>query len=127
MKYLLDVNALVALGHPHHPFYERFHAWHARQAGVVDMASCAICDLGFIRVCMKVYNYTLPKAEQALALVKRDASGYIDTLPPPRLAPWVLVHKQTTDAYLCQLAAANGMKLATFDSGIKDGAAYLIS
>ena len=126
MKYLLDVNALVAMCHANHPANLRFHAWLGRQ-NKADMASCAICDLGFIRISMMApLNYTLEMAEKALASMKRDLPGYIDTMPPPRLARWVLSHKQTTDAYLCQLAAANGMKLATFDTGIKDAAAFFI-
>lgn len=126
MKYLLDVNALMAMCHTSHSEHARFHAWHASQTNAV-LASCAIGDLGFIRISMTpAYNYTLEGAEKALASMRRDLTGYIDTMPPPRLARWVLSHKQTTDAYLCQLASANGMKLATFDTRIKDPAAFLI-
>ena len=126
MKYLLDVSALVAMFHSNHPHHARFHTWFAKLPSG-DTGSCAICDLGFIRTSMVGYGHDLQEAENALvAMKKRDVTGYIDTLPAPRLARWVLSHKQTTDAYLCQLAAANGMMLATFDAGIKDAAAWLI-
>jgi len=126
MKYLLDVSALVAMFHTNHPHHARFHTWGAKQSAE-DMASCVISDLGFIRISMSAYGWDMPKAEATLAAMKkRDVTGYIDTLPAPSLARWVLSHRQTTDAYLCQLAAANGMMLATFDSGIKDAAAWLI-
>ena len=125
MKYLLDVNALVALHHTNNPDHAAFHAWPGSRAPE-HLFSCAISALGFIRISMAGYNYTLEMAERALARINRDVSGHIDTLPPPRLARWVASHKHTTDAYLCQLAAANGMKLATFDAGIKDAAAFLI-
>ena len=125
MRYLLDVNAMVAMYHSEHTEHARFHAWHATQKKEF-MASCAICDLGFIRISMIGYSYTLAMAENALKTVKRGVTGYIDTMPPPNLASWVLSHKQTTDAYLCQLAAANGMKLATFDARINDPAVFLI-
>jgi len=125
MKYLLDVNALIAWHHDN-PLERktRIHAWKALQKP--QLATCAICDLGFIRVSMLAYNYDLGTAEKALEAIKRDVTSYIDTLPPPRLARWVLSHKHTTDAYLCQLAAAHGMKLATFDTAIKGSAAFHI-
>jgi len=126
VKYLLDVSALVAMFHTNHPHHARFHAWFARLSPG-DAASCAISDLGFIRISMSGYGHDLTRAETALAAMKkRDVTGYIGALPAPSLARWVLSHRQTTDAYLCQLATANGMMLATFDSGIKDAAAWLI-
>jgi len=124
MKYLLDVNALLFLFHIA-PQTTRFHAW-AKQHAAATFHSCAITELGFIRVSMIRYHYTREMAENALALIKRDITGYIDTLPPPRLATWANKHSETTDSYLCQLAAANGMKLATFDHNIKDPAVCLI-
>ena len=127
MKYLLDVNVLVAMHHTNHPEHGILHAWLTGQTPT-QFSSCAICDLGFIRVSMNVYNFTREVAERELANMRKlNVPGYIDTTPPPRLARWVLSHKHTTDAYLCQLAAANGMKLATFDTSIKDPAAFHIS
>jgi len=126
MKYILDVNALVAMHHANHPFHKRFHAW-ASGLAAWQFFSCAISDLGFIRISMAGYNYRLETARGTLEAVKRaSVTGYIDALPPPKLARWVASHKHTTDAYLCQLAATNGMKLATFDTSIKDTAAFLI-
>jgi len=126
MKYLFDVNILVAWHHTQHHFHTRVHAWRGRNASA-HLSSCAISDLGFIRVSMSGYNYTLQMAEVALEAVKRDVTGYVNDLPPPKLARWVLSHKHTTDAYLCQLATAHGLQLATFDNRIKDSAAFLIS
>jgi predicted nucleic acid-binding protein len=126
MKYLLDVNALLALHHTNHPDHEAMHEWLAGHTPA-QRFSCAICDLGFIRISMAGYNYTLDVAARELANIRKlNVPGYIDTTPPPRLARWVLSHKHTTDAYLCQLAAANGMKLATLDTAIKDPAAFHI-
>jgi len=127
MNYLLDVNALIAWHHPDPADrHERVHAWWAR-VKPSELSTCAIVDLGFLRVSMRIYGYDRETARDALELVKRDVTGYVGNLPPPRLARWVLSHKQTTDAYLCQLAAAHGLQLATFDNGIKDKAAFLIS
>jgi len=126
MKYLLDVNALVAWAHSGTADkHARLHAWKAR-INASDLGTCAICDLGFLRISMSAYGYDLASAESALDKIRATATAYIADLPPPRLARWVLSHKHTTDAYLCQLAAAHGMKLATFDEAIKDSAAFLI-
>jgi len=124
MNYLLDVNALLALSHAG-PFYVRMKAWELglKAAG---FHTCAITELGFLRVSMVRYKFDRPTAEKALAYAKRGITGYIDALPPPALAAWCDTHGKTTDAYLCQLAAAHGMKLATFDTAITDKAALVI-
>ena len=124
MKHLLDVNALIAWYHGG-SLKQRFHAWRAADIRAT-YHTCAITELGFIRVSMIRYNYTRQMAEKALAIIKRDIADFIDTLPPPQLAAWVGKHSETTDSYLCQLATANGMRLATFDTGISDPTAFHI-
>ena len=124
MNYLLDVNALVAWFHIEPPaLHARINAWTVPAA---QLATCAISELGFLRISMRVYGFDLAMTQKALASIKKDIAGYIDVLPSPSLANWVLSHKHTTDAYLCQLASAHGMKLATFDTGIKDSAVFQI-
>ena len=49
MKYLLDVNALVALGFIHHEFHGRVAAW-IKHNEFPDLATCSITELGFVRV-----------------------------------------------------------------------------
>jgi len=123
-KYLLDVNVLLVLCHGG-PLDTRLQTWLAAQREA-HYHTCAITELGFLRISMARYKHTRETAEKALAYAKRDITGYIDTMPPPRLAKWVLSHAQTTDSYLCQLAAAHGMQLLTLDDGIKDKAAVII-
>jgi len=124
MNYLLDVNALLALSHAG-PHYTRMKAWELGQKEP-RFHTCAITELGFLRLSMAVYKFDRKTAETALSYAKRDIAGYIDSLPPPALAAWCATHAQTPDPYLCQLAAANGMKLATFDTKITDKAAAII-
>jgi len=52
MKYLLDVNGLVALGFLQHEFHERVASWVHTLAsrGVPELATCSITELGFVRV-----------------------------------------------------------------------------
>ena len=49
MKYLLDVNALVALGFGNHEFHARVAYW-LRAQQFPDLATCSITELGFLRV-----------------------------------------------------------------------------
>ena len=123
MKYLLDVNALVGWAHQGPPHYPSFHRWKISD-GITpaDFATCAITELGFVRVSMLRFQFDLPAAVTALAGLKAVAGGCLDHLPPPVFPPWAKTAADTTDGYLCQLAAAHGCKLATFDHGIRDPA-----
>jgi len=126
MKYLLDVNALLAWCHVRSQHNVKFHNW-AAKAGYENFWTCVIVELGFLRVSMHIYGHSLAEAQNALAQIKQKAGGYIADAPSPNLAPWAATAAKTTDAYLCQLARAHGMHLATFDNGIKDATAFLIS
>ncbi|WP_404422300.1 type II toxin-antitoxin system VapC family toxin [Nibricoccus sp. IMCC34717] len=117
MKYLLDVNALLAWRHARAPMHRQFHAWVAK-VGVANLATCAHVELGFLRVSMQVFGYTLPEAQAALREMKTHLTVFIEHAPSPSLSPWAKTAAQTSDAYLAQLAAANGLKLATFDKKI---------
>ncbi len=117
MKYLLDVNALIAWRHATANGHDRFHAWAARE-GFSALATCAHSELGFVRVSMQVFLLTLAEAQDALAEMKIHTGGFIAAAPAPRLAVWAVKPAQTSDAYLVQVAAAAGLKLATFDTGI---------
>ena len=121
MKYLLDVNALVAALLPSHADRARFVVW-ASRLQPSDLATCALTELGFIRVAMAAYGYSAADARAMLRQLARDGVAFVDRLPAPAglLPAWVEDHRQTTDGYLCAVAAAHGLKLATFDRGIRD-------
>ena len=51
MTYLLDVNALVALGLAHHEFHDRVAAW-VRTAPRPTLVTCAITELR-LRACAR--------------------------------------------------------------------------
>ena len=125
MKYLLDVNVLIAWRHTHHTHHDKFHAWAVR-AGFDNMSTCAHSELGFLRVSMQALGLTRREADEALDDIRKLVGGYVANCPRPKLAKWAVTGAKTTDAYLCQLAAAHKMQLATFDSDIKDAAAFLI-
>jgi hypothetical protein len=117
VKYLLDIPALMAWSHPTANGHARFHAW-AKTEGFAALATCAHVELGFIRVSMAAYGFSLESAQKALTEMKKHAGGFIAGAPSPRLGSWAAKPAQTSDAYLSQIAAANGLSLATFDTGI---------
>ena len=125
MKYLLDVNALLAWEHGNSPHHVSFHAW-AKMVGRENLWTCALSELGFIRVSMQVFGYSLHQASGALAVLKQNAGGFIEAAPTPHLPGWASSAARTSDGYLTQVARENRMQLATFDTGIKDAAVELI-
>jgi hypothetical protein len=123
VKYLLDVNALVALGCSHHEFHHRVAAWlHAQQ--FPPLVTCSITELGFVRVLAQApaYGFTVLQARSLLLRLKRSTIVTLTFLPDSHdishLPVWVKSAKQTTDGHLLQLASANGAVLATLDEKI---------
>jgi len=126
MKYLLDVNALVALGFLEHEFHQRVALWVRRLAakGIPDLATCSITELGFVRVLAQApqYGFSVGQACNLLRGLKAARAANFTFLADdqdiPRLPGWVKMARQTTDGHLVQLAAARGAVLATLDRRI---------
>jgi uncharacterized protein len=126
VRYLLDVNALVALGFLHHEFHERVAAWTARLAsdGSTELATCSITELGFVRVLARAEPYELTVSaarDLLLGLKKARVSKFTflsDDHDISQLPAWVKTGRQTTDGHLAQLARSKGAILATLDRGI---------
>jgi predicted nucleic acid-binding protein len=125
MNYLLDTNALLAWEHRNSPHHLNFHAW-SKRTGSTNLWTCAHTELGFLRVSMQVFSYSLPQATDALVSLKRSTGGFVAAAPSPRLPSWASNPAKTSDGYLTQIARENGMKLGTFDMGIRDAVAELI-
>jgi uncharacterized protein len=129
MTYLLDVNALVALGIVNHEFHGRVASW-IKSSRSLNLASCSITELGFLRVASQApaYGFAVAQARTLLERLKRAASSRFVFLPDARdishLPNWVRTPKQITDGHLSQLAKANGAMLATLDEKIPGS--YLI-
>jgi predicted nucleic acid-binding protein len=132
MKYLLDVNALVALGFLQHEFHERVAAWlHILSSrGIPELVTCSITELGFVRVLVQApqYGFTVAHARALLLRLKREKTlsfGFIpDDHDVSHTPAWVKTAKQITDGHLAELAKAKGAILATLDRGIPG--AYVI-
>lgn len=111
MTYLLDVNALLALGFLQHEFHRRMAAWMTAQR-FPPIATCSITELGFLRVLTQVaaYGLTIDQAQNLLQRLKKSRSLQFTFVPDDHdvshLPRWVKSTKQITDGHLVQLAAA---------------------
>ncbi len=129
MIYLLDVNALVALGFMNHEFHARVARW-VRSSSSAQLASCSITELGFLRVLAQVpaYGFTVAQARTVLLRLKEARSSPLAFIPDghdvSHLPGWVKIPKRITDGHLSYLAKANGALLATLDENIPGS--YLI-
>jgi len=118
MSYLLDVNALIALGYKKHEFHQRVNLW----AKGKNLLTCSISEIGFVRVLSG-----LPEAEITTALCRQlltqmKPDWKMQLLPDHRAAEtlpdWVRSPRQVTDGHLLDLAQANKAQLATTDAEI---------
>ena len=88
------------------------------------VATCAITELGFIRVISQTGSYGLTVAEAQKELLILKSLPYLsweffgDELDVSALPNWVKTGRQTTDGHLIQLAQAYGTVLATMDAKI---------
>jgi predicted nucleic acid-binding protein len=129
MIYLLDVNALVALGFINHEFHDRLAVWvHSQNSP--NLASCSITELGFVRVLAQApaYGFTVTQARTLLLRLKEARTSPLAFVPDEHdvshLPAWVKAPKQITDGHLSKLATANSAVLATLDESIPGS--YLI-
>ena len=126
MRYLLDVNSLIALGLIEHTFHDRVVEWvrclPSRERA--NLATCAITELGFVRILAQVtaYGFTVTQAHALLLRLKTGRHlklGFIeDDHDASHLPSWVKTAKQTTDGHLAELARAHGAVLATLDERV---------
>ena len=129
MIYLLDVNALVALGFMNHEFHSRLASW-VQSHNAPSLASCSITELGFVRVLAQApaYGFTVTQARALLLRLKEARASRLtfitDEHDVSHLPGWVRAPKQITDGHLSKLASAKGAVLATLDENIPGS--YLI-
>lgn len=127
MSWLLDANALIALGWPAHEHHETVRRWFGRHAAD-GWATTAFTQAAFVRVVSQpAFAGRTIALGQVAELLLRNTSH-----PAHRLLPLdfgveqvlgcctggLLGHRQVTDAYLLTAAARHGLRLVTFDRGI---------
>ena len=124
IRYLLDVNVLIALIDPAHVQHDEVHAWFGR-IGHKAFATCPITENGLLRIVghPKYPNSPGPPSTVAGALATiRALPGHafwpdsISLISNPLVDPDLLSsHGRVTDSYLLALAKENKGKLATMD------------
>ena len=133
MKYLLDVNVLVAWGWADHADHDRVARWigKARNQGGDGLMTSAIPQLGFVRVSVQRTGgqVTPGAAGEVLRDMLRSLDAVHEFVPDDQETSqwpaWCKAASRTTDAHLLALAKAHGAELATLDRGIPG--AFVIS
>jgi predicted nucleic acid-binding protein len=124
VKYLLDVNCLLAAIWTTHANHAQADAWVRGK----QLATCPISELGFLRISThpKALNSDMASARE---LLKDFLSKHgVQSLPAdlPALQSHSSKSEAVIDNYLADLASSKGMKLATLDRGISHPAAEII-
>jgi predicted nucleic acid-binding protein len=123
VKYLLDVNALIAFGYSQHQFHGDVAGW-VRSQQIDSLLTCSITELGFVRVLAQsvAYGFTVPQARDLLLQLKKSRAFRLEFVPDRNdisyLPNWVQFPKQTTDGHLKGLAETHGAIFATLDHRI---------
>ena len=128
MRFLLDVNVLVALAFPVHEFHERAHAWFRRERNR-EWATCELTQAGFLRVASRAIGGPREAVQKALAGLERDCQSphhdywTVDTDLrdlSDSLRSRLIGANQITDMQLLMLAHRHRGQLTTFDTGVRD-------
>jgi uncharacterized protein len=124
VKYLLDVNVLLAAIWQGHAQHQEAIAWLAGKSVIL----CPIAELGFLRISTnrRALNAPMEKARDLLERFasERNAQRIADDLPA--LQSHADKSEEVTDSYLAALAHKHGARLASFDTGIKHAAVEVI-
>ncbi|MEO8096412.1 MAG: TA system VapC family ribonuclease toxin [Acidobacteriota bacterium] len=131
MRFLLDVNLLVALAFPVHTLHQRAHSWFRKEPGRL-WATCALTQGGFLRVASRTLGGSRDAVRRALAGLETDCRS-------PQHAYWpvdadlrglsdtqrarLIGANQIADMQLLLLAQRYRGQVATFDTGQKELAA----
>ena len=126
-RYLLDVNAMLALLDPMHVHHEAAHRWYAQHAPM-RLLTCSHTENGVIRVASQPqYPNSLGTSGRVREMLqhftrqvlaepcRQEISLLADEV---LLRPELLTPSRVADLYLLALAAANGGRLASFDHRI---------
>ena len=127
MRYLLDVNVLIALIDPAHVQHDRAHLWFGK-SGKIAWATCPLTENGVLRIVGHPRYPNSPGTPAAVAeLMARLLAlpGHefwpdgVSLLDSQRInGARLLESAQVTDSYILALAVAHRGQLATFDQNL---------
>jgi uncharacterized protein len=124
MRYLLDVNVLLAAIWSKHADHPKAKAWLDNK----DVVLCPISELGFLRISChrRAFNFAMKDARHGLRqfAAQMKASKIADDLEALDSHPQN--SEQVTDHYLADLATKHGLKLATLDGNVSHAVVEVI-
>ncbi|MDP4722182.1 MAG: hypothetical protein NWS48_13230 [Akkermansiaceae bacterium] len=127
MKFLLDVNTLVAWGWKDHPLHVRAASWirDCLTENECKIYTSAIPETGFVRVSIQRSGgaVSIELAVDILSTMLEQLGSRHAFLPDDlssrrKFPAWCKNAKHTTDSHLLTLAQKHRLKLATLDTGI---------
>jgi predicted nucleic acid-binding protein len=127
VTYLLDTNALIALGWAHHEHHSRVFHWFQ---GIDAFATCPITQLGFLRSSMALPDYAADFTSVRAVLDRITQKKGHEFFPCDQdfsvLPLNIQGHQQITDQYLAALALKYNARLATLEKTTFQKSVYLI-
>jgi uncharacterized protein len=124
VRYLLDVNALIALAHTGHSLHAKAISWYLSVSpSATGFHTCSITELGFVRVSVVTgLQPDIAGAKQALDALKCSSKVRFellaDDLGAAQLPAFVKRPQSVTDGHLAELARKHSVRLVTLDRGI---------
>ena len=120
-RYLLDVNALIALLDQEHIHHQVVTDWFDTPG--LQWAICPFTEAGLLRHMTrpKIGDMTMDEASAMLARLMQEPGYHYQAISADwhtlcaRFFKRLFGHKQITDAYLLGLAVCEGLVLVTFD------------
>lgn len=128
MRFLLDVNVLVALAFPQHASHQLAHDWFQREPDRL-WATCPLTQAGFLRVASRALGGSRKAVRMALGGLERDCQSPHHEFWPVEIdlrdlsdsqKSRLMGHNQVADMQLLALSHRHKGQLATFDAGIKE-------
>lgn len=124
MRYLLDINTLIALAHTGHALHPKATKWYKSvSASARGFHTCSITELGFVRVSVNAgLQPDVETAKQALDALKSSSAVRFELIADShgaaQLPAFVKKPQSITDGHLQELARKNSMQLVTLDQRI---------
>ena len=128
VRYLLDLNALIAFGDHDHEHHQAIQKWFI-SSGKTDWGVCPLTEAGFIRITTNPAYRPMSRTTAQATVILADFATHPGYRYWPITEKWTVLtapfsarlfgHQQVTDAYLLGLAVKEKGVLVTFDRGIR--------
>lgn len=113
---LPDGNVLIAFKHLEHADHAKAKSFFSKHSKI---ATCPVTELNLVRGLMQL-NYTGKEADELLAdlISKHRARLIAADISAEKIKGLCQGHRETTDAYLAELAKEHGLTVGTLDKAL---------